>query len=43
MKKYLVIGILAVIGFGFLALLTIDIPAPTEDVERVIPDDNFEQ
>jgi len=43
MKKYLVIGILVVLGIGFLGLLTIDIPAPTEDVERVIPDEDFDQ
>ena len=43
MKKYIVIGILAVLGLGFIGLLTINIPAPTEDVERVIPDDTFDQ
>jgi hypothetical protein len=43
MKKYIIIGIAAVFGIGFLALLTIDIPAPSEDVERVIPDEEFPQ
>lgn len=41
MKKYIIIGIAAVLGVGFLSLLTIDIPAPTEKVERTIPDDEF--
>ncbi len=43
MKKYIIIGIAVVLGIGFLALLTIDIPAPSEDVERVIPDEEFPQ
>ncbi len=43
MKKYIIIGITAVFGIGLLALLTIDIPAPSEDVERVIPDEEFPQ
>lgn len=41
MKKYIIIGIAAVLGVGFLSLLTIDIPAPSEKVERTIPDDEF--
>ncbi len=41
MKKYIIIGIVAVLGLGFLGLLTIDIPAPKEKVERTIPDDEF--
>lgn len=41
MKKYIIIGIVAVLGVGFLSLLTIDIPAPSEKVERTISDDEF--
>lgn len=41
MKKYIIIGIAVVVGVGFLGLLTIDIPAPSEKVERTIPDDEF--
>jgi len=43
MKKYILIGIAAVLGVGFLALLTVEIPAPSQDVERVIPDEEFPQ
>ena len=43
MKKYILIGILVVLGVGFLALLTVEIPAPTEHVERTIDDDEFPQ
>lgn len=43
MKKYIFIGIVAVLGLGFLSLLTIDIPAPSEKVERVIPNDDLDQ
>ena len=41
MKKYIIIGVLAAVGLGFIGLLTIDIPAPSEKVEREIPDDQF--
>lgn len=43
MKKYIAIAIVVVVGAGFLALLAVDIPAPKEQVERVIPDDSFPQ
>ena len=43
MKKYIFLGIAAAAVLGFLGLLTIDIPAPREKVERVIPDDEFPQ
>jgi len=41
MKKYIIIGVVVLLGVGFLGLLTIDVPAPTEKVERTIPDDEL--
>lgn len=41
MKKYIFLGILGLLVVGFLGLMTIDIPAPKEQVEKVIPDDQF--
>ena len=41
MKKYIFLGILGLVVAGFLGLMTIDIPAPKEKVEKVIPDDQF--
>jgi len=43
MKKFIALAALAVVGLGALALLAIDIPAPTQTVERVIPDDQLGQ
>ena len=45
MGKILVIlfvGLLAIVVLGGVALMTVDIPAPTQTVEQVIPNDRFD-
>ena len=41
MAKYIIVLFLAVIGAGGVFLATWDIPAPTESVEKTIPNDRF--
>ena len=43
MRKFIAFAILAVAALGVLALFALDIPAPTQTVERVIPDDQLGQ
>lgn len=40
---FLFAGLIAIVMLGGVALLTVEIPAPTETVEQVIPNDRFEQ
>ncbi len=37
----LIAGLLAIVVLGGVALLTVEIPAPTETVEKEIPNDRF--
>lgn len=43
MKKFIAFAVLAVLGAGVIALFAIDIPAPKQTVERVIPDEQLGQ
>ncbi|MEE8394126.1 MAG: hypothetical protein V3R66_07255 [Rhodospirillales bacterium] len=41
--RLVLFALLAIIAGGSVFLATWDIPAPTADVEKVIPDDRFER
>lgn len=41
MKKVIAIAVLVIVVLGAIALLAVDIPAPTQTVERTISDDQI--